>query len=166
MTWGFNKKGNVVADSVLVVFILFIVGIVSVVGYIVLEDINEDIQADADISATAKAEISDSTTRFPAVFDSIFAMAFILLWAVVIIASFMIDSHPIFFALTMILFIGVLIAGAMFSNAYEEFEEDSEYAAAAANFPIISFVNTHLVLFLLAIGISIGIVLFGKARTG
>jgi hypothetical protein len=162
----FNKKGNVIADSVLVVFVLFIFTIITVVGYIISNDINADLQQDEDISASAKAELDDLNNRFPSVFDSIFAMAFILFWIVVLIASFLIDSHPIFFILTMILFIGILIGGAMFSNAYEEFEADPEYSSYAQNFPIMSFVNTHLVIFLLAIGASIGIVLFGKNRLG
>jgi len=161
-----DRKGNVILDSVLFLIVLFVMGIVGVLAYIAFDDISTDIDSDPDVSDMAKGNISALADRTPSTLDGVFALAFGLLWLLVLVSSFLIDSHPIFFIVTIVLLICLLIASGYMSNFYEEFSLDEEYSTAAAQFPITQYVLSHLMMFVLIIGGSIAIVLFGKNRFG
>lgn len=160
------KKGNVVLDSGMVIFMLVVFGLIGIISYITFEDLSDDISSDPDISDMAKGNISALKDRTPATLDGVFALAFGLFWLMVIAASFMIDSHPIFFIISIVLLFGILFASAYLSNAYEEFADDEEMRSAVAEFPITNFILGNLLIVMLVIGGSIAIVLFAKSRIG
>ena len=56
----------------------------------------------------------------------------------------------------------VLFLGAMISNAYDDIVGDDDFSSFTTNFPMSNFVLAHLVQFILAIGATIIIVLYGK----
>jgi hypothetical protein len=161
-----SKKGNVLLDSVIFIVVLLIFGIVGVISYITFDEMTDDFVASADISDQAKNMTSDLRDRTPSVLDGAFALMFGLLWLTVLVASFMLDSHPIFFIVSIILLICLLIGSALLTNAYAEFNLDPEYAAYSVLFPITTFVLENMLLFVLIIAATIAIVLFGKNRMG
>ena len=161
-----SKKGNVILDSVLFLIVLVVFGIVGVLAAITFNDMADDIQADADIQEIAKNETTALNDRFPSTLDGAFALMFGLLWLAVLVTSFMIDSHPIFFIASIILLIILLAASGMISNAYEEFSADAEFSSMALEFPITSYILQNLLMFVLIIGATIAVALFGKSRFG
>ena len=163
--YGF-KKGNVVLDSVLFLIVIVVFGIIGVLAAITFDEMSDDISADPDINEFAKNETTELNDRFPSTMDGAFALLFGLLWLAVLVTSFMVDSHPIFFIASIVLLIILLIGAGYLGNAYEEFSSDAEYSTMAAEFPITSYILSNLLLVVLVIGGTIALALFGKNRIG
>jgi len=159
----FHKSGNAVIDTIMVIIVIVVLGIVSMITYKAFGDIKPDILAEMN-SAEAQDTLNESYDRFPSTLDNIFLLAFFLLWGLVIVASFMIDSHPIFFIITFILLVFVIIAGVMLGNFYEELFQDSDLAEMPASFPATNWILTHMLAIGIVVAFSIAIVLFGKNK--
>jgi len=161
-----SKKGNVLLDSIVILVVLVVMGIIGILAYSTFDDLVTDISVDESFDEEARNKTLELHSRFPATMDGAFGFAFILLWLLVLVASFMIDSHPVFFAISIILMLVMLFSAGLLSNAFDEFESDIEIEQYKTDFPITSFILTNLVIFLLAVGGSVGLVLFGKSRMG
>lgn len=158
----FNKRGNAIGDGAMVLVVLFIFSLTAFTAYRAFTDINTDVQASSDLSAKSKNMSSGLLSRFSDTFDSLFALVLVGLWGAVLIASYHIDTRPIFFIFTFILLVFLLIASISIANYYEDFTTDSDFSALAADFPIMNFVMSHLLAVMISIGFSIMLVMFGK----
>lgn len=159
-----NKKANAILDTLVVVVILFVLGIIVVFGNKILTEVNSDIQADASMSNDSKKFIGDMNTQYPTLFDGIFLFILVGSWICSIIFSFMIDTHPIFIVISIILLIVILFAAALLANSYSDITSDSSLATYAVNYPNINFVMSHIVQVVLVIAATIMIALFAKSR--
>ena len=158
-----NKKGNAILDTAMVVVVLVIFALLSVITWSVWEDIYPDMSAEMD-SVEAQESLDVINDRYPSLFDGLFLFVFIGLWIMTLVASFMIDSHPIFFAISLVLFVIVLIGSVYIGNFYEEIVTDSSFDDAYEDFPATHFILTNLLMFSIVIGSSIMLVLYGKSR--
>ena len=157
-----SKKGNAIIDLILVLIVLVVMSIVTIVCYKAFNEVNADLQADTEMSAQGKAVSSNLYGRFPATMDSIFALVMVSMWGLVLVASYYIDARPIFFIFTFILLVFVLIAAMSFGNYYEDFTADDEFSTLATDFPMTNFIMSHFLSVMMAIGLTIMLVLFGK----
>ena len=157
-----NKKGNAFLDSITLIIVLLVFGIISIISYNIFTSINTEIQETTGFSNGSKEMMTDLHTSFPSVFDSVFLVAMILFWIATIVASFMIDSHPIFFVATLLLLIFTIFFSAIVSNTFSEVTADE--SINADEFPITRFIMEYLPYFLLFIGFSVAIVLYGKYK--
>ncbi len=98
--------------------------------------------------------------------DNAFLMFFVFVWIGMLVGASQIDTHPIFFVISIILMIFLLIVAAILGNYYEELTTEEEFLNYGDSLPIIHYVMGHLVLFILVIGSSILIALYGKSRFG
>jgi len=126
-------------------------------------EINTDLQADPDATTESK-ELWNKTTELPALFDNIFILILILLYVGVIIASFLIDTHPIWFVITVILFIFVLFIAMVLGNSYEELMNDDDFSSQILLYPKMHWIMTHYLTVALVFGFTIMIVLFAKPK--
>lgn len=156
------RKGNAILDTLMVMVVIFAFSIISMVVFKAFSEINTDIQADDELSNETKEISGTLHDRFPSLFDGLFIFIFVMLWIVVIVASFNIDSHPIFMVVSVILLAIVLLLGAMISNTYDDIVGDDDFSSSTTEFPMSNFVLSHLVQFILGIGTTIIIVLYGK----
>jgi len=165
LTLKLNKRGNAIADTLLVLVLIFIFIFATIYGKSLFNDFNADLQADPDISDEAKAISADHHGRYTGFFDALFALIFILLWALVIIASFKLDTHPIFFIFTIILLLFVFYIGAELANTYDDMiGTDPELNPISDEFTIADWIFNNYLLVMIAIGFSIVLVLFAKNR--
>ncbi len=158
------KKGNVVLDGAMVVVMLTVLSLMMFFGYQMFSDLNTDLQADADLSTEAKAKVQTVYDVYPSTFDGLFMLAMILLWGLVIVASFMVDAHPIFFIFTVLLLVFILFIGAEMSNVFNEVTTDAELNAYRSSFPMTVFLMEHLLLLICVIGGTVLLALYGKSR--
>ena len=159
-----NKKGNAVIDGIMILLVIFTFIIITFFGKYIIGMWNEDISADDDMSNFSKEMVQTHNTRYVNFFDGLFMFFFILIWALAVVASFKIDSHPIFFIFTVILLIVVFIIAAYLGNVYEEIAAIDELATISPQFPMANWIMTHLLLVAVCVGFSIVLVLFGKNR--
>lgn len=159
-----KKKGNVVLDS-LFYFVGIIVFIVVVVtGAWILNDVNTGIQADNELANISKTTMSDLNTNLPSWFDFGVVTVIVLLWALVLVASFYIDSHPIFFIISAIVLMIALAAINSFMEGIDDFFADPEISPTFNNFPLSSFIVTNIEKFIAFVGFTICIALYAKFK--
>ena len=159
-----NKKGNIILDTLTILVVILAFGIITVYSNQIFGDVNTDIQASDTMSNESKAQVQALYTRFPDVMDGLFVFMFILLWAVALLMSYLIDSHPVFFILSIVLLVFVIFIGGILANTYEDVISEDSISAYAAEFPMMNYIITHIIEFTVAIAFSIGVVLYGKYR--
>lgn len=159
-----NKKANIMIEGATIIVILFVLAIISVVGYQIFTEVNTEIQADNEISNTSKVYLDTAHTQYPTLFDGIFIFLLVGFWIAAIVFSFLIDTHPIFLVISLLLIAIILVVAAFMTNSYEEIIGDAEFSAVSTSFPMTNFVMGHLIETILVITMSIVISLFAKSR--
>ena len=160
-----NKKGNAIIDTLTIVVVVVIFIFILMTLYPLFGDINVDMQNDPDLPNATKEMVQTQYTNFPTTFDNLFLFLLAMFWMLVLVASFMVDAHPIFFIIAVILIASLVIIGAIISNTYEELELDASFDNFGDAFPTIHFFMEHIVGFILAIAFSVSFVLYAKLRT-
>lgn len=158
-----SKRGNVFADSVTVLVILFAFGLGIMVIYPALFDINTAVQADNQLSNVTKTTVDDFTTRYPSIFDGAFVMIVGLLWVAAIVLSVTVDSNPAFLGIIIISLIVVLLLGNILAETYSDVVSTDGLTTLATTFPMTNFILNNLLGVILVIGASILIALYGKS---
>lgn len=158
------KKGNAILDSILVLVVLFAFILIVIIGKIIFDDTNDEIQSDANFDNSTKAIVQEQNTRYTTLFDGAFIFIFALVWILALVASFFIDTHPIFLVITVILLIIVFIIGAYLGNAYEEFSLEDDFSSVVPSFPMANWVMTHLLIVIGVVAFSIVLAMFAKSR--
>lgn len=159
-----SSKGNLGLDAIFVVVGLFVLGIVMVFMYGLYTEFNDDIQADDDISAEAKATSASIETNYPQVFDQMFALFLVVLWIALIVTTYLIDTNPAFFVIVFIMLVITFIIGMELSNEYEEFTSEDDLSASAANFPMTNWIMGHFLEIVIVMVISGVITLYAKQQ--
>ena len=156
-----NKKGNVVTDMITWGVWLFVIALVAVIGVMVANQVNDKLQVSA-LDTEAKDNLQGTTERYDNTLDNMFFMAFVLLWIFVFLASFMLNSHPVFFAVMLFLVTFVFIVIAILSNTFESLITGSlnEYALML---PKTMFILNHYLELGLAVAFSTALGLYAKA---
>jgi len=155
-----KKKGNAVVESMLIVLVLFGFAFLSVLSYDIYGDIRSDMLNDS-ISANSTNILNEYYSNFPGWLDEGFILVMILLWVGVIVSSFMIDTHPIFLALSILMLIFVWYVGGELANAYDDILGTSEYSITS--FPKTTWVMGHFVEIVAIMGFTVLVALFGKS---
>lgn len=158
------KKGNVVVESATIIVVLAVMAIFAVIALNIGDEMNDEIQADTELVNETKQLSADITNYSPSLFDNIFALAFIMLWAFAIIMAFMLDTHPMFFIFTIILFAFLIFVGAAVSNGWVELFDDDTLAIYSGTMPKMMFIFNNFPFILMGVIASIGIALYAKVR--
>ena len=159
-----SKKGNVFLDTLTVLISLVVIGLIIFIVYSAYKPIAEQMNNSTDLNEQAKNVTNDLNDRYPKVWDSLFVFIFVLLWITVLVASFFIESNPAFFIVSIIILAIVLILAIFLGNSWEMIMQDSTLSTISTQFPMTNFILSHIVLFTLAIGISIALVLYAKGQ--
>lgn len=162
MTTGGSSKGQLGADMAIILVILFVTAIALPFIYFALSSVNDDIQADVGFTNESKTSLQETTDAFASTFDGIFLLFLIGGWIFLLISTFFVDTHPIFFVLSIIIMIFIVVVTVILSNAYTDTMNDADIAAYEAEFPIMSWCMNNLVLIILAIGFTTIIALYSK----
>lgn len=159
-----SKKGNGFLDLMIVIVILLGFGICSIIGYRVFQDLNNDIQADTSLNTEAKNLSNNLYIKYPSLFDSLFLFLVVLLWIFIIVSSAVIDTHPMFFVVTLILLIFGFIISMELSNVFEEWTTEDDINSVISEFPFTYYFLTHLFTVAIIFGSTILITLYGKNK--
>ncbi len=157
-----RKKANVFLDSFFYFVAVIVFIVVVVTGSFILGQINTDIQADDDMSNQSKVVISDLNTNMPTWFDYGCATIILLLWILVLVSSFYIDTHPVFFFVSVIALMSGIFVLNQFMEAIDDYFADPEITPILNMYPISSFIVNNVEIFIAVVGFSIAIALWAK----
>lgn len=158
----FNTRGNAVLDTFFILVSLFVIGLVIVLMHTVQSEVNLDMQNDTALSNQSRDYMQSQTNSMPSLFDGLFIFILVGIWIVALVAAALTDTNPIFLIVTIIILLLLVVVAAIISNAFQDTVADADLAAYAAEFPMLLFVTSHLVTFIVAIFFTIALVLFGK----
>ena len=157
-----NKKANVVLEILTVLITLVVLSIVFFTAYKTYQEINVDLQGEL----TGEALESHNTlyAKYPKFLDGIIPVILVFFWIGAIIASTVVDTHPIFLVLTIVLLLFVVVGIASTANATQELLDDSDFDSVRDSFPITYWCISHLVQILLAMSFTVMIALFARKQ--
>lgn len=159
-----QKKGNAVVDSLFFFVAVVIFVLIAITGSYVLDLVNTDVQNDADMSTVSKTNLALVNTNYPAWFDYGILAVFVLLWVLVIVASLYIDSHPVFFMLSIIALMIVIFAVNAFMESVDDYLADADISPTTVSFPIAMFIVSNIEKIIAVVGMSIAIALYAKYK--
>lgn len=158
-----KKRGNAIVDSLVVAVVVFAFVLIALIMRPVFDDINTDVQAQDDFSTETKATVDTMNTRYPSLMDGIIIFSFVLLWIMVLAASFLIDTHPIFFAVSVVLFIAVCVVALFLGNTYETLTSSGDLSTAATSLPMTDWLMSHFLIIIIVVGVTVAIALYAKS---
>jgi len=157
-----GKKGYI-QDLLFFGIIIFIFAIILLVAGKLNTDFNTQYQT-TNASSTAKDIMSDTSARFDGVFDWLFLTVFILFALSIFVTVFLLDTHPVFFFIMIIVFAIILVVLGIIGNAFDKFDDNSAMSSQIGNMPIVSLIMGNWVTMLLVIGFVMIVLLFSRLR--
>lgn len=160
-----SKKANAIFDSIVILVIAFAFVLVNIISYTAFGSMKDGMTTQLGVNDSGVQIVTNSYNKFDVLFDGLTVFVFVGLWIMGIIASFMIDSHPIFFALTAALLLFVIVASIYVANTYDDITSSDALTASASRFVKTNFIMQHLLPITIIIAFTIGFALFAKARS-
>lgn len=160
-----NRRG-LVQDIAFWAIVMFIIGIMVIVGGKINTEFGEHYQNSTSASAEGKAIQSQAEGRYHVIWDNSFLFVFIVLGIAITISLYYLTSTPALFFVGVILLAIVMIPIAMIGNAFETFESESTVAAESTQLPITVWLMTHILEITIGIGFLGLVLLFGRAGGG
>lgn len=163
-----NKRGQTFVDVIVISIVLLTAAISFVLVSLVQKNITDEFLATDEFNSSTVAgqTLQEFDSGFTTTLDTMFLIVFVLFWVFIIVSSLFIDASPIFVIISIILLAIVLILVAVMSNAYEEFISDGDVYTFAAGFPKMNYIMEHLVLFVVFIGLTGVLAIYGKNSIG
>ena len=151
-------------DLLIIMIVLFTFALVIFLGYKILGSFNTEIQANSAITAEGKAGANYIYAKFNPVFDKLFLFLFVGMLIATLIGAWFIDVHPLFFIVSVIVLIFLLIGVVALSNIFIEMLANPELSMLSASFPIITFFMSNLLYISIASAILVMLALYAKPR--
>lgn len=166
-----DKRGQMeLADSFYVVVYLFAAAIFIFVIYYAFGQMktpmDDALSGAANFSSIGKnvTEIYTQTTGGVSLFNTLFPFLLFGLIAMVVVSAFFIDSHPIFFFVSLIILGVVILVSVVFSNIYQTITEDTAFGDTSGNFSIMNLFMMKLPWIAAIIIFITVIILWGKSQ--
>jgi len=156
-----SKKGFI-EMPVMIIITVFVFSLLAIVGYQIFGELNTDVQA-SDLNTEAKLTSANMYARYPSTLDGAFLFMFILMWILLLVSLWFVDSNPLFVIIVVIIFVILLIAAGMLSNFWEDFSTDPDFDFAS-NFTATYFIMNNLLLVLTVVMFSGLFVMYMKNR--
>lgn len=156
-----NKRG-VLRDTVLWVVLIFVISIVLLLVYLLLDGLNTAVQDNDLMTQDIKDFTLEYRNDFSAVWDYTFLTVVVSVMLGLLILTWFLKSNPMLFFALMLFMVVLMVFSAYLSNAFETIIGDTTLAAVAANFTIMSFVMQNFFGFVVVQGFLMLIVFFAK----
>ena len=149
--------------AVLLVFVLFLIVLFQTLK--ILDETNSAVQNIDVVGQEGKDILDDNVTAFPTVFDGAALFILVILWIAIIASTFLLDSHPFFFVITLFAYVFIFILVAIFANMLDDYTAANAFADQLANLTIIPFILQNFLPIFIIMAFSGAISLYAKARS-
>ena len=155
-----NKKGSAF-DVIYIMIILLMIALVTLVAVKVYNEwavkSTEKLTSHTSSIALQKADQTLSAL------DGIFAFVIVMLFILVFISAFTINTHPAFFIITLIILIVAIILAVVFSNIYEQVSTE-DLPEEGARFVIMVYLMGKLPFIALIAIVVVAVILYAKFK--
>lgn len=158
-----NRRGNVF-DAIPILRSLFFIILVAMGMWLFIDEFNTDIQNDPSINQYAKNASSNIQSQYPSVIDFWFIVLFVCLPLVSAVLAYFNNIHPLFFWVSLIAVLFILLWGAMYQEFWGAITEDSLLGTVALSFPMANFILSNYAFYSFIVFIIIAWGTFVKLR--
>jgi hypothetical protein len=161
---GFRNRKASNMDMLIIPVVGVVLAIVFIVTLLFIRNVVPNITSAENMDPAIKTEIDDQVNnRSVSLFDGMFLMMFIGFYLATIALAFIIDSHPIFFILSLMVWVISIPVTAIMANTY--YSVSSSMGSYASDFIIIPWIFAHYVMILIVMAVPIAYVLYAKSRS-
>ena len=158
-----NKKGGV-PDGLFYMVAIFAVAIISVVGYMVLSEINTHFQESSSITDNGKVLTQGIKDKYVGIIDNSFLIILVGVLIGTVAGVWFISTHPALFWIMIPIFAFIIFMSMIYANVYFNFAANPKIAVTEADFTIIPFIMNNYGKIMTGVVILIAIFLFSKGR--
>lgn len=137
-----NKKGTIEDLFIILIFSFVLIAVV-VVAFKLNSDLRGALEDAGNLSAEQE-QVLDKTETAISAFDVLFAILLVGLVASTLVGAFLLDTHPVFFWISLILLIIVVLLAVVIANVAHASLGGVELASSYAEFPIMKFFLDYL----------------------
>lgn len=140
-----NKKGSV-QDIAWIIASLFAISIIVLISFKITDSIKTEFNSNdaTNNDKYVNASLAQVRGMFPGVVDSAIMFTFVVLLIAAIAFALLTRFHPIFFVFFIIIFAILLVIAGTISDAYQEFAENSNFAALEGELTFTHLIMRHL----------------------
>lgn len=160
-----NKKANIF-DALSIISFLIVLGLFSLVMVLVMDQINNSVQADDSFPAVAKTLYGNMRTQLPGMFDWWFGLFLIALPLLAASLAYFNNIHPIVFWLVLPIIIISIFLGAAYAEVWKSAVADPSLSVYANELPITNVVLTNYGKYALMVSLITAFGTFIKLRGG
>lgn len=155
-----SRKANVVLNSIMFIIVIVVMALISLFIWSAWKELEPDMSSDITMPE-AQDMIDEVDDRYPSMIDGLILLIFLGMWIFGVATSYFSESHPFLFGMMLIVVVFVIIAGMMLGNFYEELFEDEELSTISADFPVVHWIMTHLLIIGIVMTVSMALFYFG-----
>ena len=165
-----NKKANM-TDPIFLAFMLFSSFVSLIIVVVMWNSISPALMnaiESTDTDATTIAQINETHSKITSglyFYDYMTPIYLIGIIAMIIISAFFIQSHPIFFFMSLFLLLIFVLVGVVFSNTYQTITNTTGIAETAAHFTITETIMYWLPTIMIVVFFVAALFLFAKPGT-
>lgn len=159
-------KRGVISDAMLFTILLFVVSIGLLVVYVAYDEINTALAANDLIPQDEKDRFAAAADDFPGTWDYVFLTVFIGVVVGILVISYLLATQPVFFFVFMFIVVVLGALSGFIANAFEDIILDPVLGASAGNFPIMSFIMSNYLIFIVVMVMLMLIVFYAKPNEG
>ena len=167
-----QKKGATeLADVFYVIVFLFSAALLIFILYFVYQQIKEPVQSAlvSGVNVGSQAELNASLTTMSGqtiggvgMFNILFPFILLGLIAMVAVSAFFIDSHPIFFIVSLIILGVVILISVVFSNIFQTITTDDSFGDTSTHFNIMNLFMKNLPFIAVIVIVIVAIIIWGR----
>jgi len=158
------KKGQGAVGAIItfVLVVVFIFGFIMInnFGQTVIDEFVPEFTEANGYSNESIAPITNVDNNYGGLVDGIGMFILIGLWILIFILAYNSSQSPFVGFLAIILVVIIALVGMIFSNTWEDMTSDSDFGNASTNFPMLNFVLTNYLLWVIVIGFTMVIGFF------
>jgi len=157
-----SKRGQTFLDVLVIAVILVVTAIAYVIIAMLQSSITEQMLSDDTLSDVSQTSLKNFDSSHISNLDNTFLIVFILFWIFVVVSSLFVDANPIFFVISIILLVVVLVIGAIMGNVYSTFAMENDIYTFSSAFSKMGYIMDHLLTFIVFIAVTALIAMYGK----
>jgi len=162
--FGKDKKGQVLSDIFIIAIFLLIMMVGTVIVGVIMFAVDTQVQATAEIPAEGKAGVTTIKDTY-LMMDTVIIFFWLSFFLSALITSWFIDTHPVFFILSIVALIIIFVAIVGIANLNESVLTSSDLITTTAQFPKIVYITEHFLPFMIIQAFVIMISLYAKTRS-
>jgi len=160
-----SKRASYAFDLIWIIVFVFVLAVGVIVGKLIVSQLNLATD-EMPIPAEAKTMVDTIDTGYTSAWDGLYLFAFVILCTALWFSSWIIDAHPVFFIITVVLIIIFSIVSMILSTIFDKMFENNSMSPIADQFVIIPFFMDNFVIIMIIVGIITGVLLYAKRSSG